>query len=185
MTSHAFIYESPKVASLVTKLSPKREIVGQLTIRYQDNHTKMVEARQSLGLTQMELDKAVISERERIFNKYTQAKGQYEETQKAVDEVVSEYTAIEARRQENQRLEEELNKARKVLDHLEFTKAKVKINIETKSSTIEKLTLAEVPEKPFYPNFRLNLLVGNFLGISFGLFMAYATSFLGNRRMVG
>ena len=176
-----FIYESPQVSALVTRMSQKREVVGQLAIRYRDKHPKMIEARQSLELTQQELDKAVHIEREKIYNKYTLTKGQFEETQKAVDDKETAYQDLEANRQEYERLQQDLAKARKVLDHLEFSRTKEEINVETKSSTIENLDLGAVPNSPFSPNLVINMAMGIFLGTGFGMFMVYFTAFLDNR----
>jgi succinoglycan biosynthesis transport protein ExoP len=176
-----FIAEAPQVAALVTRLSQKTEIVGQLAIRYRDKHPKMIEARQSLELTQQELTKAVNIEREKTYNAYIHRKNLFEETQKAVDDKETNYQDLEANRQEYNRLQQDLEKARKVLDHLEFSKTKEEINTETKSSTIENLDLGAVPKDPFSPNIILNIAVGVILGTGFGLFMVYFTAFLDNR----
>lgn len=177
----SFISETTQVAGLQARLSQKRETVGILYKRYRNKHPKMIEARESLEQTERELSKAVFDAREKIFNKYDLSKTHYEETNRVYQEKLTTYEQLEKHRQVYNRMEEDLDKEKKVLEHLEVTKTKKDITTGTTASSIESLDPGVTPKDPFSPNIILNMAFGTFLGTGFGLFMVYFTAFLDNR----
>jgi capsular exopolysaccharide synthesis family protein len=177
----SLIAHTQQVPQLLQQLSINKIEISSLEKKYRAKHPLMIQATIALEQTQTELNRAVNSAAENIYNLYLQAKSNFEKSQGRVDKKAKEMIDLERVRVEYSSYERNLKIAEEMYQYLYSRLQQALTQATDDAQTARIVDRAIEPVKPSKPRVLINLALGLIGGVGIGSLLIVALALLDDK----
>jgi succinoglycan biosynthesis transport protein ExoP len=176
-----FIANVPIVAQLQQQVAAQKISVAQLSERYRTKHPIMIEAVNTLNEAQRQLQHAIDTSAAQIGTEYQRALNNFTKAQQALANQEADSLKLDHFAVEYSNLERDYDLNEKLLEQIlgRMHETAVSGAIENQSGRIVDRGAPAI--RPISPNFRVNIGLGAFAGLVFGVALAFFVAYVDDR----
>jgi len=176
--SFAPVVASPLIQTLKQNYFHQKQIVADLSQRYEAKHPKLIEAQAQLAVAREELQKEIDHIVGATEADYRTAADTEAALEKLFDQVRAEAFEINKKEIDYKKLERDATNNRDLYDIVLKRLKETDLSSLLKTNNLHLLDAAIVPERPIKPNLRFNAIFAIIAGLLAGLGFAFAAEWL-------
>lgn len=181
LTDLPFIANQPLIQQLLQQVATQQIAIAQLGERYRAGYPKMIEATKSLAQTQKELQRAVNDAAAAVLADYQNALQNNLQAQKALTAQETDSLKLDRYAVDYDNLEREYEVNEKLLEQILSRMSETSVSGAIGTQNARIVDRAVPPNRPAFPDVRLNLGLGLVGGIGLGVAFAFFVAFLDDR----
>lgn len=162
------VFNSPVIVSMTTELSRAQAQANELAAKLGSNHPTMVELQARIRQLQGNIDAEVQRVASSLAITDDINRTRLAQLQKASDEQRAKLLELKSFRDEAAVLQRDVENTRRAYDTMLARASQTAIESQTTQTNVSVLKDAYTPVDPSSPNFKLNLLIGAFMGVVLG-----------------
>lgn len=178
-----FIAGQAQIAQLSQQLAAHKVTIATLGNRYRERHPVMIEARNSLRQTEVELNKAVDLVTAQIESDYQATRSTHEKSRQELQKRTDESLQLDRDALEYNDMERRFRVQEQILTTISTRRTETSMSSEIATQNARIVDAASPPpeNRPISPNVPINLGLGVAGGLGLGLAFAFFVAFIDDR----